>query len=214
VGAPLPTPMAISSLRRHARPASRVLPKTRARGLGLVRRARVGDRGSLRRGPHWRKQHRYGETASEQLKQPEPLLQNPEYVVAMAKAGHSLPAYAYALNNPLYFTDVDGRNPKRFKENFDKMNKTLVPGGDKYFHCMANCESAKEGWLSEVSSEILSELKELKDEYWTGYPRSDCDKDRAANNDGRSGGRDLRGSVVPCSEVCKQHRPAGLPAGY
>jgi hypothetical protein len=36
------------------------------------------------------------------------MLQNPRYVRAMALGGHSVPAYAYALNNPVNFIDPNG----------------------------------------------------------------------------------------------------------
>lgn len=39
---------------------------------------------------------------------PEPLLQSPNYVRRMAQAGLSVPVYAYALNNPLYWVDRNG----------------------------------------------------------------------------------------------------------
>ena len=37
---------------------------------------------------------------------PEPLLQDPKYVATMAAAGHSVPTYSYALNNPVRYVDV------------------------------------------------------------------------------------------------------------
>lgn len=40
--------------------------------------------------------------------QPEPLLQNPRYVQYMAYQGHSVPAYSYALNNPIRWVDLNG----------------------------------------------------------------------------------------------------------
>lgn len=42
---------------------------------------------------------------------PEPLLQNPRWVKRMAKRGYSTPTYAYALNNPIRYTDRDGLMP-------------------------------------------------------------------------------------------------------
>jgi hypothetical protein len=36
------------------------------------------------------------------------MAQDPEYVRRMAKGGVSVPAYAYALNNPLHYTDPTG----------------------------------------------------------------------------------------------------------
>lgn len=40
--------------------------------------------------------------------QPEPLQQDPEYLRFAAAMGHSVPVYAYALDNPLFFTDETG----------------------------------------------------------------------------------------------------------
>ncbi len=40
--------------------------------------------------------------------QPEPLLQDPDYIKDMATAGHAVPTYAYALNNPIRYTDPSG----------------------------------------------------------------------------------------------------------
>lgn len=39
---------------------------------------------------------------------PEPLLQDPRFVTAMAKRGLTTPAYAYAVNNPIGYYDPDG----------------------------------------------------------------------------------------------------------
>jgi RHS repeat-associated protein len=47
--------------------------------------------------------------------QPEPMLQHPQAVLAAALQGHSLPAYAYALNNPITFTDLTGSMPDSIK---------------------------------------------------------------------------------------------------
>jgi hypothetical protein len=43
--------------------------------------------------------------------QPEPLLQDPDFVAAMAGEGRSTPAYAYAFNNPVMYWDEDGLYP-------------------------------------------------------------------------------------------------------
>lgn len=40
--------------------------------------------------------------------QPEPMLQDPKWVAARPKEGMSTPAYSYANNNPLHFTDPTG----------------------------------------------------------------------------------------------------------
>ena len=53
--------------------------------------------------------NRFYEPPSGRYLSPEPLLQSPRYVKRMAKRGMSVPTYAYAANNPLRYTDADGR---------------------------------------------------------------------------------------------------------
>lgn len=52
---------------------------------------------------------RFGEgVPARRYLQPEPLLQAPEYSARLARLGRSVPAYAYAHNNPIFFTDSTG----------------------------------------------------------------------------------------------------------
>lgn len=39
---------------------------------------------------------------------PEPMLQSPAYMSAMAESGMSVPSYSYAANNPVRYVDLDG----------------------------------------------------------------------------------------------------------
>ena len=56
--------------------------------------------------------NRYYFAAHGDYLQPEPLLRSPNAYVAYTRRGHSLPAYAYALNNPLRWVDLDGYSPQ------------------------------------------------------------------------------------------------------
>ena len=85
-----------------------------------------------------------GGTASARYLSPEPLLQEPTYVADMAKQGFSVPTYAYALNNPIRYTDPDGlRTPN-------------IPGGKAGQLCTpATCGSQTQnqcGYLPEDRS--------------------------------------------------------------
>lgn len=53
--------------------------------------------------------NRYYEPTGGTFLQIEPILQDPRWVGTYAAAGKSLPHYAYGLNNPVSFTDPDGR---------------------------------------------------------------------------------------------------------
>ncbi len=96
-----------------------------------------------------------------------------------------------------------------FWKNYQDMRDANTIGADKYFHCMANCQAAKEGTVGKGVAEIISEGRELFDEYIKGDPKSDCDKDRKANRTGREG--DL---TKPCKQVCAPLRPRGLDPKY
>ncbi len=53
--------------------------------------------------------YRFYDPAGPGYLQPEPILRSPYSHVAYAYAGVSLPAYAYAGNNPVHYVDLDGR---------------------------------------------------------------------------------------------------------
>ncbi len=55
--------------------------------------------------------NRFYDPATGQYLQPEPMLSDPRFIRRMAQQGHGVPAYAYAMNNPLYFTDPNGLYP-------------------------------------------------------------------------------------------------------
>lgn len=55
--------------------------------------------------------NRYYDPGTGRYMQPEPMLAIPQVVLMAATQGHSLPAYAYALNNPINFTDATGNIP-------------------------------------------------------------------------------------------------------
>ncbi|MDP2271670.1 MAG: RHS repeat-associated core domain-containing protein [Archangium sp.] len=55
--------------------------------------------------------NRYYDPSTGRYLSPEPLLQDPMYVSMMAQGGMSTPTYAYALNNPIRYTDPTGKNP-------------------------------------------------------------------------------------------------------
>ena len=80
---------------------------------------------------------------------PEPLLQKPRYVLSMAESGMSVPPYAYALNNPLSYTDDDGLRAKQqtCKERCSRRK------ADR----MMLCDLAGRGW-DECAKDGASEL--------------------------------------------------------
>ncbi|MGH9959100.1 MAG: RHS repeat-associated core domain-containing protein [Pyrinomonadaceae bacterium] len=93
-----------------------------------------------------------------------------------------------------------------FWGNYQAMRDANTIGGDKFFHCMANCEAARRGRSGRRVSGAISELRELYDEIIKGDPPSACNGDRHANDVGRAGGS----ACKPCSQVCAQFKPGGL----
>jgi hypothetical protein len=95
-----------------------------------------------------------------------------------------------------------------FTSNYNKMREANFIGSDKYFHCLANCESGKRGIGEKIMSSIISEGREMTDQL-RGDPENACDADRIANNWGRNCPPD-----VTCKERCRVFRPTGLPIIY
>ncbi len=140
--------------------------------------------------------------------------------------------YAYVGNNPVNWVDPFGLaslDPDKgqfgpvtnalwdFWKNYRNMRDANTIGADKYFHCMAHCQAAKEGPVGYGLSVIGGEGRELLDEY-INNPRKgmtknenvkDCNADRDANSRGREG--DPKKS---CSETCAPFRPPGLDSKY
>jgi RHS repeat-associated protein len=138
--------------------------------------------------------------------------------------GGDLNLYGYVGNNPINKTDPLGlfewfnqftywddfyRGARDFTRSYRDMRDANTIGADKYFHCMANCQAAREGMGGRDAAEIISEGRELTDQYIKGDPRSACDEDRAANRQGRNGNYN-----TPCSQVCGSLRPNGLDPRY
>ncbi|MBL8914370.1 MAG: RHS repeat-associated core domain-containing protein [Archangium sp.] len=58
--------------------------------------------------------HRFYDPELGRYTAPEPIQRDPYSHVLYAYAGHSLPAYSYALNNPVHFVDFNGRDPAAY----------------------------------------------------------------------------------------------------
>ena len=142
-------------------------------------------------------------------------------------AGGDTNLYGYVLNDPINFSDSSGlfsfptpaegqtlseagQGASAFVRNYKDMRNANTIGADKYFHCKANCEAAQAGSGGESAAKVMSEARELTDEYIQGDPSAACNADRQANQQGQQGAP----SGQPCSQVCNSLRPPGLPPQY
>ena len=99
--------------------------------------------------------NRYYDPGIGRYLQPEPLLQDPEYVKSMALGGHSVPAYAYANNNPLNFVDPDGERVRVSSDRNDYWHKMMDAHA-----LLAGC-SAISNWFKKCAGEDPFSSKSL-----------------------------------------------------
>ncbi|MBF5046656.1 RHS repeat-associated core domain-containing protein [Aggregicoccus sp. 17bor-14] len=76
--------------------------------------------------------NRYYDASTGRYLQPEPMLARPEYVRAMTERGLSVPAYAYALNNPFHWTDRNGLEVQN-----NSPNAVFIKGEHDETYCLA-----------------------------------------------------------------------------
>jgi RHS repeat-associated protein len=79
-------------------------------------------------------------------------------------------------------------------------------GGDKFYHCLAMCESAAHGPVEASIALTAGVARELNQQYRRGEPAEECAKDNAANGKGIAAG--LRGQN--CVSSCSGFMPPGM----
>jgi uncharacterized protein RhaS with RHS repeats len=97
-----------------------------------------------------------------------------------------------------------------FLRNYQDMRDANTIGGDKYFHCKANCEATKRGSSAKWMACKISNLREIVDQRIKGDPKSASQDDQVANTHGRT----KAFSQQSCNQVCAKFRPKGLPSKY
>lgn len=114
----------------------------------------------------------------------------------------------------LFCSPVDAlESVQDFARNYQDMREANTIGGDKYFHCKANCQAHRRGCGG--LAEAISDTREWLDENLKGDPADACRADQEANEWGRQGAGD-RGFTDgdDCRSTCNYYRPRGLPGSY
>ena len=119
-------------------------------------------------------------------------------------------------NHPAYvpMTPVPGLAKagaaRDFLRNYQDMREANTIGGDRYFHCKANCEASKRGSEGQQTARLISDGREWVDQNVKGDPADASAADQVANHFGR----DNASSAQSCRQVCAPFRPNGLPTQY
>ncbi len=86
--------------------------------------------------------------------------------------------------------------------NYIDMRNAGIIGGDKYFHCKANCEAVQRGEGGQNATQCISDSREWVGRNVKGDEYSDSTADQEANHYG------------DCRKMCAPYRPNGLPSRY
>lgn len=176
-----------------ATPLNSPSAKNRTRVISVIGDKRVGAREGAARGPHWafrddgrgtavdsrcyfdeetelhENWNRYYDPGTGRYLSPEPLLQDPWWIVSMATEGKSPPAYAYALNNPIRYVDRTGMGPGDW---------------DWTQHEPANyeqCIAASKAWLNDYAKKQQDSLNKFLEDLEKKLDRNLCDPQDALN---------------------------------
>jgi len=132
--------------------------------------------------------------------------------------------YGYVLADPVNFIDPSGLigmvgsdeadagfglidSTFNFGKNFLNMTTAGVIGGDRYFHCMANCQTASNSRSGASFANIFSNARENYQESGAGQCSVDSAADQAANRHGR----DTGSSGGNCRRSCLNTVPSANP---
>ncbi len=111
--------------------------------------------------------------------------------------------------NPIIYWRSFGQGTRDLWTLYWKMREANTIGADHYFHCLANCQAARRGQGGYDASEVITEVRELVDEYIKRDSPQACQADRDANQQGRNGD-----PTQSCYRVCDSLRPRGLHPSY
>jgi len=105
-----------------------------------------------------------------------------------------------------------------FYENYTKMIEAKTIDADKYFHCMANCQSASNGKIESYLAEGISIARELIDLplniFVRGKAFSSSYKDMKIDNFSNIHGRIAGEAGYTCQAACNVFRPIALNQKY
>lgn len=150
-------------------------------------------------------------------------------------SGGTTNLYEYVGNDPINFTDPEGRalvavagavailaiylyfeGGEEMLEEYYNMKEANFKKQDQYFHCVAHCRSAQEGLDGEFMSHLIGAGREWTDLIRKGDKAEDLGGDFHANATGRDAGACSNSAHEKhdCRESCKIFRPSKLPEKY
>lgn len=116
--------------------------------------------------------------------------------------------YEYVGGNPVMKVDPSGLNPidemmggiGDFYRNWKEMRDKNTKGIDKFYHCMAHCESSRRGNTGTGTAYLLGECREVYGTF-KGDPKNDADADRQANWTGIEAGVTKKSCEMSCAKL-------------